>query len=233
MNASNEWSTSQAAKATICRIVYRHRIPLNTLCYYMPILHTRLFVTLTTRQSRIVNMNTIKLLDIRPGSQILEIGFGFGDTSIRLCLKYLGTSHNEGCYHGLEKNDLMVLHASDEYRDQINKGRVVIKEGSPDQNLNEYEANYFDVCFGVYVFWFLQERRTSLLEIHRVLKQNGRCVFAVRVYGQSKLTRGSAAERVDLNALEEEFREVGFETHFRWEVGWSISDTLYIIAHKQ
>ncbi|TPX32843.1 hypothetical protein SmJEL517_g04149 [Synchytrium microbalum] len=205
-----------------------HRNVINSILAYFPSLQSRLYAFLTAKHIELVNINTVKSLDLQPADNVLEIGFGRGD-AIEICLQHA----RKGIVCGIDKSDMMVSVVKDRFAAQIQAGRVVIHEGTPESQLPSFEDQYFDSCFGVYVFWFLDDRLAALKEIARVLKTNGRLMFAVRCYGSNIFTRSASAEHVNPDSIMRDFEACGFDrVEFRFEAGWTISDTMYITAYK-
>ncbi len=132
-----------------------------------------------------------------PNTQVLELGFGNGLTTLPL-FDRVPDIH----YTGLDFSQTMVTAASKTFAAHIAGGRARLHEGSSDSM--PFPDASFDAVFGVNTIYFWDDYEAHLREIARVLKPGGRFISGYR-------------DRTSMLALP--FTKYGFtmyETH-EWE----------------
>lgn len=111
---------------------------------------------------------TIDKLDIKPHSNILEIGIGIGKH-----VPILFEKHPNIDYHGIDTSEAMIAAASLHNAAQIENKKAVFSRVSGDATLN-FENDRFDYCFTVNTIYFWRNVQEQFNEIYRVLKPNGK-----------------------------------------------------------
>src|SRR5262249_22487050 len=106
------------------------------------------------------------LLDIRPDSRVLEIGFGAGADLRRTALRT-----SSGFVAGLDLSATMLRAAARRNRDAIRRGRMELRQG--DASTLPYEPAAFDVVYAINSAQFWDRPTRTAREIHRVLRPGG------------------------------------------------------------
>lgn len=119
------------------------------------------------------NRETLKLLDLQPTDNVLEVGFGHGRTLARAAETVL-----EGRLAGIDFSDVMVDVAARRNRCAIAGGRMELSHG--DSASLPYADNRFDKTYSVHTVYFWPDPARQLGEIFRVLKPGGRMVLGFR-----------------------------------------------------
>jgi ubiquinone/menaquinone biosynthesis C-methylase UbiE len=121
-----------------------------------------------------MNRFAVEMLDVRPGDQVLEVGFGSGRT-----IQSLAAAATHGFVAGVDLSPAMVRQAARRNLDQIVAGRVELCQGSVAHLPYEYGRFSKVLAVNNYQFWPNQE--LNLTEIHRVMREDGRLVLGLRV----------------------------------------------------
>ena len=132
------------------------------------------------RGNRDFNARAIERLDVRPGTRVLDLGFG-GGLTIRPLLERRAT------VIGVDRAEDMVAAASERHRTDVTAGRVTLHTG--DVHALPLEDATVDRVLTVNTVYFWPDLAPALGEIHRVLAPGGRIVIGIR--------DGSVMERVD------------------------------------
>jgi arsenite methyltransferase len=103
----------------------------------------------------------------------LELGFGTG----RFAEMLLSTTTNT-FVAGVDPTATMVQTARDRLIDQGWSDRIELKQGT--DNLLQWEDGLFHAIIAIHCFQFWQDPEQSLTEIGRVLRPEGRIIFALR-----------------------------------------------------
>lgn len=114
-----------------------------------------------------------ELMDIKPDSTILEIGFGNG----RLISK-MGTKLKTGKITGIEISKEMIMEAEKKNKIMISSGKVELYESSVDNIPTEDEV--FDKIFTANTIYFWPNPESNIQEIRRTLKTGGKFYCAMR-----------------------------------------------------
>ncbi len=120
-----------------------------------------------------MNRFAVETLDVQPGDQVLEIGFGPGSTIGMLAER---TTH--GFVAGIDLSDVMVRQAAKRNLDHIVAGRVEVCQGSV-ANL-PYEYSRFTKVLAVNNYQFWPNQELNLVEIQRVMCEGGLLVLCLR-----------------------------------------------------
>ena len=120
-----------------------------------------------------INRLTVDLLEVQPADHVLEIGFGPGTTVEMIAKQAVG-----GFVAGIDPSEVMVQQASERNQRFIDDRRVELRLGASSQV--PYEDARFDKVCSVNTFYFWPEPEADLREIHRVMKDGGRCILSVR-----------------------------------------------------
>jgi ubiquinone/menaquinone biosynthesis C-methylase UbiE len=128
---------------------------------------------------------TIRLLDIQPADQVLEIGFGPGygvETAAALA--------PQGKVAGVDFSETMVRRARRRNDAAIAAGRVELHQG--DASALPYPENSFDKVFATNVVYFWRDPAATVKELRRVMKPGGRLalyVIAKEELAEMKITQ--------------------------------------------
>lgn len=126
-----------------------------------------------------MNRFAVEILDVQPEDQILEIGFGHGHT-----IQKIAERAHQGVVAGVDISSVMVRQAAKRNRERIMAGRVEVSQGSV-ANL-PYEFARFDKVLAVNNFQFWPNAEFNLVEIQRVLRQDGLLVLCLRMKEPNK-----------------------------------------------
>jgi ubiquinone/menaquinone biosynthesis C-methylase UbiE len=110
--------------------------------------------------------------DIRPGSKVLDIGCGFGETCLEIG-RLVGPS---GEVLGLDCTDEFLKIANLE-RDTAGLGHVRYEVG--DAQVHPLRENHFDVAFARFGVMFFESAVRALRNTHRALKPGGKVCLIV------------------------------------------------------
>ena len=110
--------------------------------------------------------------DIRPGSKVLDIGCGFGET----CLEMGRLVGPAGEVLGLDCTDEFVKIANEE-RDAAGLRNVRYEVG--DAQVHPLPENYFDAAFARFGVMFFESAVRALRNTHRALKPGGKVCLIV------------------------------------------------------
>lgn len=162
---------------------------------------------LMARQNLQRSQLAVDLLDVRPGDQILEIGFGPG---VAIAMMARLTTHGHVC--GIDHSAVMVRQASRRNSAAIQDGRVSLYQ-APASAL-PLESEQFTKALAINVFHHWQDRAASLAETGRVLQPGGLFLLVEQPRGD-RLEHGPEALAEELrSALRgEAFQNVRTQLH--------------------
>ncbi len=125
------------------------------------------------RGNRRVTVRAIDLLDLKPGHQVLEIGFG-GGVGLACAEQRL----SGGVITGIDISPEMVRDAERRFRREIASGRIRVQSA----NIAHlpFPDGAFDRAFTVNTIYFWPDALEGLREIKRVLKDGGRAAIGLR-----------------------------------------------------
>ncbi len=119
----------------------------------------------------------IRLMDLRPGERVLDLGCGSG-WATRLLARLVGEGpEGFGQVVGLDISDEMVRRARAASRDLEN---ILYVTGSAQQI--PWEENFFDKVLSVESFYYYPDQERVLGELFRVLAPRGRLFILINLY---------------------------------------------------
>lgn len=148
----------------------------------------------------------ISLLDLRPESRVLEIGFGSGADIRRVCELV-----SRGTAAGIDHSETMLRLATRRNRVAIAQGHVELQQG--DASRLPYGAGSFDTVFAINVAQFWDRPADTAGEMRRVLKLGGLVALAVqpRSKGANEQTATETGARLTAALTGAGFRDVRLE----------------------
>ncbi len=128
-------------------------------------------------KSRERSLWVLSLLNLKPNSRVLEIGFGPG-----VDIQRVSRQVQQGFVAGIDHSSVMVHQASRRNAEAIRAGQVELQQGSADSLLPYPDAS-FDWIFAINVAQFWQQPQQVLKELQRVLKPSGKVAIAIQPRG--------------------------------------------------
>ena len=125
------------------------------------------------QNNRLINLYTIKALEVKPNERLLEIGMGNG-----FFVKDIFEIQNNIQYHGCDYSEIMVEEARKNNELLVGEGRAEFLIATADKL--PFEDRVFDKVFSVNTVYFWEEPEKILAEIHRVLNAEGRLFLSLR-----------------------------------------------------
>jgi ubiquinone/menaquinone biosynthesis C-methylase UbiE len=116
---------------------------------------------------------TLSLLDLRPESQVLDIGFGPGVST-----QYAAEKATRGFVAGIDHSETMVQAARRRNAAAIQAGRMDLKQG--DVASLPYPDESFDRVFSIHSIYFWAKPVDCLKELRRVLKPGGLIAITIK-----------------------------------------------------
>src|SRR5215470_15395565 len=170
-----------------------------------------------------ITEKTLRLMNLRPGERVLDLGCGSGWAS-RLLARMVGDGpQGFGQVVGVDISDEMVRQARAGSKDFEN---VMFVVGSAAQV--PWEENFFDKVLSVESFYYYPDQDRALAELFRVMAPQGRLFILINLYKDNPYSLQwvpklkvpvhvrSAAEYVDLlkkHAFEDvEYRQIPDDT---------------------
>ncbi len=124
-----------------------------------------------------ITEQTIRLMDLKPGERVLDLGCGAG-WATRLLARLVGEGpQGFGQAVGLDISDEMVRRARAGSRDFDN---AMFVWGSAEHI--PWEENYFDKVLSVESFYYYPDQDRALAELFRVLAPRGRLFILINLY---------------------------------------------------
>ncbi|MGH9801035.1 MAG: class I SAM-dependent methyltransferase, partial [Blastocatellia bacterium] len=121
-----------------------------------------------------MNRFAVEALNVQPGDQVLEIGFGHGHA-----VQMIAERAANGFVAGIDISDVMVWQATKRNRQFIESGQVELCQASV-ANI-PYEFARFNKVLAVNNYQFWPNAEHNLTEIRRVLSKNGLLVLCLRM----------------------------------------------------
>ena len=152
------------------------------------------------------NSWTISLLDIQPGDQVLEIGFGPGQA-----IQEVTKLTPNGFIAGVDLSATMVEQASKRNSAAIRSGRVILEQGS--ESPLPFDTNKFDKVYAVNSMQFWSNPIGGLQEVIRVLKPDGCVVITIQpMWAKTEEEVQIVAEQLVSQLKRVGFKQVDLET---------------------
>lgn len=152
------------------------------------------------------NAWTISMLDLQPGDQILEIGFGPGQA-----IQEVAKLTPNGFVAGIDLSDVMVAQASKRNSAAIRSGRVLLQQGA--ESPLPFEDDKFNKVFAVNSMQFWSNPIDGLQEVRRVLKPGGRVVITIQpMWAKTEEEVQIVAEKLVFQLRQVGFKQVRLET---------------------
>ena len=127
---------------------------------------------------------TVRLMDLRPGERVLDLGCGSG-WATRLLARLVGEGpEGFGQVVGLDISDEMVRRARAASRDLDN---ILFVTGSAQQI--PWEENFFDKVLSVESFYYYPDQERVLGELFRVMAPRGRLFILINLYQDNPYSR--------------------------------------------
>jgi ubiquinone/menaquinone biosynthesis C-methylase UbiE len=124
-----------------------------------------------------ITEKTLRLMDLRPGERVLDMGCGSGWAS-RLLARIVGEGpEGFGQVVGIDISDEMIREARASSKDFENTMFVV---GSAAQI--PWEENFFDKVLSVESFYYYPDQDRALAELFRVMAPKGRLFILINLY---------------------------------------------------
>jgi arsenite methyltransferase len=124
-----------------------------------------------------ITEKTIRLMNLRPGERVLDLGCGSG-WATRLLARLVGDGpEGFGQVVGLDVSDEMVRLARESSKDFEN---ILYVWGSA-QHI-PWEENFFDKVLSVESFYYYADQDRALMELFRVMAPRGRLFILINLY---------------------------------------------------
>jgi len=124
-----------------------------------------------------ITEKTIRLMDLRPGERVLDLGCGAGWATRLLARLAADGPEGFGQVVGLDVSDEMIRRARAASKDFDN---VLYVWGSAQQI--PWEENFFDKVLSVESFYYYPDQDRALAELFRVLAPQGRLFILINLY---------------------------------------------------
>jgi len=129
------------------------------------------------RHHRDITEKTIRLMDLRPGERVLDLGCGSG-WATRLLARLVGEGpEGFGQVVGVDVSDEMIRQARAVSKDFDN---ILYVWGSAQQI--PWEENFFDKVLSVESFYYYPDQNRALAELFRVIAPRGRLFILINLY---------------------------------------------------
>ena len=165
MSGTSALQSSRRSSAKPSLIQRQFRLPQGSL--------GRIVGWVMAGENRRMNQMAIDWLDVGPGEDVLEIGFGPGHA-----LELLVERTAARAIAGIDLSSVMVDQAVARNRQAIDAGRVSLALGSVDAL--PFADGQFSRVLAVSNFHIWPSRAAGLREVHRVLRPGGRLVLCAR-----------------------------------------------------
>ena len=124
-----------------------------------------------------ITERTMRLMDLRPGERVLDLGCGSG-WATRLLARFVGEGpEGFGQVVGLDVSDEMIRQARAASKEFDN---ILYIAGSAQQI--PWEENFFDKVLSVESFYYYADQDRALAELFRVMAPHGRLFILINLY---------------------------------------------------
>ena len=130
-----------------------------------------------------ITEKTIRLMDLRPGERVLDLGCGAGWATRLLARLVSEGPQGFGQVVGLDVSDEMIRRARAASRDFEN---IMFVWGSAQQI--PWEENFFDKVLSVEAFYYYPDQERVLAELFRVMAPRGRLFILINLYNDNPYT---------------------------------------------
>jgi len=124
-----------------------------------------------------ITEKTIRLMELRPGERVLDLGCGAGWATRLLARLVSDGPEGFGQVVGLDVSDEMIRRARAASRDFDN---IMYVWGSAQQI--PWEENFFDKVLSVESFYYYPDQERALAELFRVMAPHGRLFILINLY---------------------------------------------------
>jgi len=124
-----------------------------------------------------ITEKTLRLMDLRPGERVLDLGCGSGWATRMLARLVADGPEGFGQVVGVDVSDEMVRQARAASKDFEN---IMYVWGSADKI--PWEENFFDKMLSVESFYYYPDQDRALAEIFRVMAPRGRIFILINLY---------------------------------------------------
>ena len=124
-----------------------------------------------------ITEKAIRLMDLRPGERVLDLGCGSGWATRMLARLVADGPEGFGQVIGIDISDEMIRQARAESKDFEN---ILYVWGSAQQI--PWEENFFDKMLSVESFYYYPDQDRALTELFRVMAPRGRMFILINLY---------------------------------------------------
>ncbi len=124
-----------------------------------------------------ITAKTIRLMDLRPGERVLDLGCGSGWATRLLARLVSEGPEGFGQVVGVDVSDEMIRQARAASKDFEN---ILYVWGSAQQI--PWEENFFDKVLSVESFYYYADQERALTELFRVMAPHGRMFILINLY---------------------------------------------------
>ncbi|HWR35547.1 MAG TPA: methyltransferase domain-containing protein [Clostridia bacterium] len=127
-----------------------------------------------------IAQQTIRLMDLKPGERVLDLGCGAGWATRILARLVADGPEGPGQVVGLDISDEMIVRARAASKEFDN---VLFAWGSA-QNI-PWQENFFDKVLSIESFYYYADQERALAELFRVMAPQGRLFILINLYKEN------------------------------------------------